>query len=146
MLEQYPQGVLVEEFIPGIDITVPFLEGVGSAEAEGVLAPVEYVIDPAARSRYNIYDYRLKNTEPNRVQVRCPPATCPAMSARGCGRSDGPSCAPSTRDVARVDFRLAEDGRIYFLEVNALPSLEPGAGIFAASRREGLSYDDTIRC
>ena len=33
------------------------------------------------------------------------------------------------RDMGRVDFRLGEDGRIYFLEVNSLPSLEKGAGI-----------------
>src|SRR5258708_22048136 len=52
-VEQYPAGVLVEEFISGNDITVPFVEGVGD---DGVLAPVEYVVDPAARSKYNIYD------------------------------------------------------------------------------------------
>src|SRR5437764_362565 len=47
-------------------------------------------------------------------------------------------------DVGRVDFRLGDDGRIYFLEVNALPSLEPGASLFAAAKREGLAYDQTI--
>src|SRR5262245_5034243 len=49
MLEAYPQGVLIEEFIPGLDVTVPFLEGVGPPEAEGVLGPVEYVIEQQAR-------------------------------------------------------------------------------------------------
>jgi D-alanine-D-alanine ligase len=48
------------------------------------------------------------------------------------------------RDVGRIDFRLGDDGRIYFLEVNALPSLEPGSSLFAASKREGLSYEQTI--
>src|SRR6516165_892634 len=50
MLESYPAGVLVEEYIPGTDITVPMIENVGD---EGVLAPVEYVIAPDARSKYN---------------------------------------------------------------------------------------------
>jgi D-alanine-D-alanine ligase-like ATP-grasp enzyme len=65
-----PRGVIVEEFIAGNDVTVPFIEGLGD---EGVLLPVDYVIDPGARSRFNIYDYRLKSTESNRVSVRCPP-------------------------------------------------------------------------
>ena len=69
-LRRYPTGVIVEEFIAGNDVTVPFIEGLGD---EGVLLPVDYVIDPGARSRFNIYDYRLKSTESNRVSVRCPP-------------------------------------------------------------------------
>jgi D-alanine-D-alanine ligase len=55
LIRSYPAGVLVEEFIAGTDITVPYIEGLGE---DGVLPPVEYVIDPAARSKYNIYDYR----------------------------------------------------------------------------------------
>jgi D-alanine-D-alanine ligase len=143
-LELYPQGVLVEEFIPGIDVTIPFIEGVGPKDAEGVLTPVEYAIDPQARSRFNIYDYRLKNTDPGRVNVRCPADLPRDVTARLRALGRTVVRAIGLRDVARLDFRLAEDGRIYLLEVNALPSLEPGAGLFAASRREGLSYEDTI--
>ncbi len=140
-LEQYPAGVLVEEFVAGTDITVPFIEGVGD---EGVLAPVEYVIDPAARSKYNIYDYRLKNTEPGKVQVRCPAELPRDVAARLKILSRQVVRAIGVRDVGRLDFRMGDDGRIYFLEVNALPSLEPGAGLFAAAKREGLSYDGAI--
>ena len=39
-VKQYPSGVLVEEFIAGSDVTVPFVEGLGD---EGVMSPVEYV-------------------------------------------------------------------------------------------------------
>ena len=138
-LRAYPAGVLVEEFIAGIDVTVPFLEGLGD---EGVLLPVEYVIDPAARSRYNIYDYRLKITEPSKVAVRCPAELPRDVLARLRGDLARPAVrALGMRDVGRIDFRLGEDGRIYLLEVNALPSLEPGAGIFAAAAREGLDYE-----
>jgi D-alanine-D-alanine ligase len=47
--------------------------------------------------------------------------------------------------VGRVDFRLGEDGRIYLLEVNALPSLEHGASLFASAGREALTYDETLQ-
>jgi len=42
-LRAYPTGVLVEEFVAGTDVTVPFLEGRGD---EGVLLPVDYLVDP----------------------------------------------------------------------------------------------------
>ena len=39
----------------------------------------------------------------------------------------------------------ATTGRPYFLEINALPSLEPGAGIYAAAALEGLHVDARAR-
>ena len=69
-LRAYPNGVLVEEFMAGTDVTVPFLEGRGD---EGVLLPVDYLVDPSARSRFNLYDYRLKSADASKVSVRCPP-------------------------------------------------------------------------
>ena len=141
LVKQYPAGVLVEEFISGVDVTVPFIEGLGD---EGVMAPVEYVIAESARSKYNIYDYRLKNTDSARVSVRCPAELPRDVQARFKSISKTRVRTLGMRDVARIDFRLSEDGRIYFLEVNALPSLEPGASLFAASKREGLSYEQTI--
>ncbi len=146
MLKQYPAGVLVEEFIAGTDVTVPFIEGLSAAHesGEGVLTPVEYVIEPAARSRFNIYDYRLKNSESGRVNVRCPADLPRDVLARLRAISLKVVRTLGIRDVARIDFRLGEDGRIYLLEVNALPSLESGSSLFAATKRFGLSYDQTI--
>jgi D-alanine-D-alanine ligase len=141
VLRRYPAGVLVEEFIPGTDVTVPFLEGSGD---EGVLIPVDYVIDPSARSRFNIYDYRLKSTEANRVAVRCPPDLPRDVVSRLRGLSKLAVRTLGIRDVGRVDFRIAEDGRIFLLEVNALPSLERGASTFAAAAREGLDYEAAL--
>jgi D-alanine-D-alanine ligase len=48
------------------------------------------------------------------------------------------------RDLGRIDFRLSEDGSVYFLEINALPSLEPGAGIYAAAALEGVHFDGAL--
>lgn len=143
-LEQYPQGVLIEEFIPGVDITVPYVEGLGAKEFEGVLQPVEYVFEETVRSKYNIYDYRLKSVDQSKVHLRCPAHLSRDTIARLRSISRTVVRACGLRDVARIDFRLGEDGRIYFLEVNALPSLEPGVGLFQASKREGLDYDRTI--
>lgn len=140
-LRKYPAGVLVEEFVPGTDVTVPFVEGVGD---DGVLMPVDYVIEPGARTRFNIYDYRLKSTDANRVSVRCPPDLQRDVVSRLRALTKLAIRTLGVRDLARVDYRLGDDGRIYLLEVNALPSLEPGSSTFSAAAREGLDYEATL--
>ncbi len=140
-LRKFPSGVIVEEFIAGTDVTVPFVEGLGD---DGVLLPVDYLVDPSARSRFNLYDYRLKSSESSRVQVRCPPDLPRDVTARVRATSRLAVRALDVRDLGRVDFRIGEDGRIYLLEVNALPSLERGASLFAAAVREGLDYEATL--
>ncbi|HET6149500.1 MAG TPA: D-alanine--D-alanine ligase, partial [Polyangia bacterium] len=141
VLRSYPNGVLVEEFVAGSDVTVPFLEGRGD---EGVLLPVDYVVEPTARSRFNLYDYRLKSAESSKVQVRCPPDLPRDVVSRLRAISKIAARALGIRDLGRIDFRLGEDGRIYLLEVNALPSLERGASTFAAAAREGLDYAEAL--
>jgi D-alanine-D-alanine ligase len=141
VLRKYPAGVLVEEFIPGTDVTVPFVEGVGD---DGVLTPVDYVIEPSARTRFNIYDYRLKSTDANRVSVRCPPDLQRDVVARLRALTKLAVRTLGIRDLCRIDFRLGEDGRLYLLEINALPSLEPGGSTFSAAAREGLDYEATL--
>jgi len=140
-LRAYPSGVLVEEFVPGTDVTVPLLEGRGD---EGVLLPVDYLVDPAAKSRFNLYDYRLKSAEANKVSVRCPPDLPRDVVSRLRAISKMAVRALGIRDLGRIDFRVGEDGRLYLLEVNALPSLERGASLYAASAREGLDYAETL--
>jgi len=49
------------------------------------------------------------------------------------------------RDVARVDFRMDEGGRIYFLECNPLPGLTPGwSDLVLISKAAGIEYDALI--
>jgi D-alanine-D-alanine ligase len=140
-LRAYPNGVLVEEFVAGTDVTVPLLEGRGD---EGVLLPVDYLVDPSAKSRFNLYDYRLKSAEANKVSVRCPPDLPRDVVSRLRAITKMAARALGIRDLGRIDFRVGEDGRLYLLEVNALPSLEPGASLYAAAAREGLDYGETL--
>jgi len=144
-LERYPAGILVEEYISGRDLTVPYLAAVEN-DYDGVLAPVEYVIDPGVsrQRRYAIYDYALKTTEDKAVSVKAP-ASIPASIADELRRTAQTVFRlTDCRDLGRIDFRLSDAGVPYFLEINALPSLEPGAGIYAAAALEGLHFDAVI--
>ncbi len=144
-LDKYPAGVLVEEFIIGKDLTVPFLENVDN-EYGGVLTPVEYVVAPeySKDKKYAIYDYDLKTKFFESVNVKAPAALTPDMSDRLRRSARTIFQKLDCRDLGRIDFRLSDAGVPYFLEINALPSLEPGAGIYASAELEGLHFDAVV--
>lgn len=140
-LRAYPDGVLVEEYIDGIDVTVGFIEGVG--HDDGLLTPVELVYENSERA-YHIYDYKLKHLEPTKVQYRCPANLPRDVAARLRQISHEVVRTIGLFDMARMDFRVTTEGRIYLLEVNALPQLAPTSSLFAATAQVGLTYQATI--
>lgn len=144
-LRRYPAGLLVEEYVVGRDVTVPFLEA-AAPDRGGVLQPVEYAIDPAASAtrRFAIYDYELKTKLDRYVDVRAPATLKRAQAERIHQLAATTYRVLGVRDLGRIDFRIGEDGQPYFLEINALPSLEPGAGIYASAALEGLHADAVL--
>ena len=138
-LSRYPEGVLVEEFIAGHDVTVPFIENV-SPDTGGILPPAEYhVRRTASGSRdQGLYDFELKSRLSHLVEVRVPAALTPTQLESIQVQSRTVIQALGIRDVARMDFRVDEFGTLYFLEVNALPSFEPGASLYASAAAAGL--------
>ncbi len=145
MLNQYQSGILVEEYITGKDITVPFLEGV-SNKYDGILGTVEYVITPIVNlnRKYPIYDYDLKGKYSNHVTVSTPANISEEISQKIFQIAQKIFQIFNCRDLGRIDFRLSDDGIPYFLEINALPSLEPGAGIYVSAELVGLDFAGVI--
>jgi D-alanine-D-alanine ligase len=141
-LRAYPDGVLVEEYIEGIDVAVGFIEGVG--HDDGLLTPVEMAYEPTNDANFKIYDYRLKNVDPTKVQYRCPANLPRDVAARIRQISHEVVRTMGLRDLARIDYRVTSEGRIYMIEVNALPALAPSSSLFAASAQVGLTYNGAI--
>ncbi len=48
------------------------------------------------------------------------------------------------RDAAALNFRVGNDGEIYFLSTTALPGFEPDSTLMTATRAIGVDYDATI--
>ncbi len=145
-LRAYPEGVLVEEYIEGLDIALGFIDGVG--HDDGLLTPVEVDLGrmPEGGERpFNIYDYRLKNIEPGKVQYRCPANIPRDVAARLRSISSEVIKVLGLRDMARLDYRVTPEGRIYLLEANALPQLASHSSLFAATAQVGLTYNSTIQ-
>ncbi len=134
MLERFGTGVLVEEFIVGQDVTVPYLETVG------VLTPASYELHvEGVEDGYEIYDYALKNHDWQQVEVTVP-APLPATTMEALRVHTATVMQHlGVRDMGRADYRVTRDGRIYFIEVNALPSLEPGASLYESAKLHGLA-------
>jgi D-alanine-D-alanine ligase len=146
-LRAYPDGVLVEEYIDGQDVAVGFIEGVG--HDDGLLTPVEMSYDVPGEGdreqRFKIYDYRLKNVDPTKVQYRCPANLPRDVAARLRQISHEVVRTCGLRDLCRMDFRVTAEGRIFLLEVNALPALATSSSLFAATAQVGLTYQSTIQ-
>lgn len=140
-LAQFAEGLLVERFVQGRDVGVPFIAGLGEG---GVLEPVEYALGGPGPEEERIYDYARKNVDDSTLQCVCPARIPAAARAEMVAAMRRLVPALGIADFARADFRLSPRGEVYFLEVNALPSLQPGAGIFEAAARLGLDYDATI--
>lgn len=161
MLGRYPDGVLVERFIAGRDLTVAWLEG-ASPDTGGVLPIAELRFDRVDRvDRVDrgervelahagragepvIYDYELKQLGSDCVHVQVPARLDPKLSATLAEDTLRVVRSLGLRDFARCDFRLDEHGGLHFLEVNALPSLEPGSSLWIAAAVGGLSRPSAV--
>ncbi len=145
LLGRFEAGLIVERYLRGIDIACPFVEGLG---ADGVLDPVEYVIDPDSTGAYNVYDFDLKNVRPDKVTIRKAELP-PAVLARIQVLTRRIVRALDIRDFGRCEFRVTPaPGRtfdVHFLEIDALPTLEPKLGLALAAELRGVDFDGLVR-
>jgi len=122
--------VLIEEYIPGRELTVAVL-------GDEALPVVE--ICPKS----GFYDYENKYTK-GRTDYFCP-ADLPEPLAREVRRS-GLRAAQvlGCTGISRADFRLAPGGQASCLEVNTIPGMTPTSLVPMAARAAGLSYEDVV--
>ena len=136
-LTRFTDGLMVEEYIVGRDIVVPFLELV-SPETGGILEPAEYVYQQQSDRRYPVFELEMKMRGFEDVKVRSPAQLSPEQRAEAMRSSRTCVEVLGVRDLGRMDYRIDESGTLYFLEMNALPSLEPGASIYLSGQLAGL--------
>lgn len=128
---RYGRVIVVESFIEGREMTVSVLD-------DRVLPVVEII------PQGGWYDYERKYTSgASRYEVpaKIPSATAERIQALGLASFQALRCA----GLARVDFRLAEDGTPYCLEVNTVPGMTETSLVPKAAQAAGLSYRDLVR-
>ena len=125
---RYSNEVLLEEFIPGRELTVAVL-------GNEALPIVEI------RPKGGLYDYEAKYTKGG-SEYTCP-AELPAEQTRAIQELAVRACrALDTAGVARADFRLPPDGPASCLEVNTIPGMTATSLVPMAAEAHGLSFED----
>lgn len=125
---QHGGDVVVERFIAGRELTV----GIVAGEA----LPVVEIIPPG-----EIFDYEAKYTAGmTRYAVPAPLPSATSAGLQACALQVFVTLGAA--DFGRVDFRLAEDGRWYALELNSIPGFTETSLLPKAAAAAGLSFPE----
>ena len=136
----YGCPVLVEEFLPGVEVTVGV---VGNGSEARVLGMME--VAPAAGENPFLYSLEVKRDFRRRVRYHIPPRLPAAALAELSESALTVYRLLGCRDLARIDFRLDAAGRPRFLECNPLPGLDPESGDIVILSREAIPYETLVQ-
>ncbi|HHY64253.1 MAG TPA: ATP-grasp domain-containing protein, partial [Clostridiaceae bacterium] len=140
-LRLYGEPMLVEEFIMGREFTVGIL---GNGPDMTVFEPME-ICYLSSRREDMIYSYRIKKEYKNYVEYVCPPSLDKEILDKMKNLAATIYTALECRDFSRIDFRLSEDGTVYFIEINPLPGLAPGYSDFPMLAQFcGMDYETLV--
>ena len=135
---KYQQPALIEEYIGGREFTVGLL----GERRPRVLPPMEIVfLDKEEKNP--VYSFQHKLDWNDRIRYDAPAKIEPALLEKLRTAARDSFMALGCRDVARIDFRMDDKGRIYFIECNPLPGLTPGLerpGAHRPGRWHGLPH------
>ena len=121
------QDALVEEFVPGRDVTVGVL-------GDRVFSVVETITDR------ELYDYEAKYT-PGESHKRVPADLTTAQTAEVRRLTGEVHRLLGIGDTSsRSDFRLDPEGRFTFFEVNPLPGMTPTSSYPISALAEGIDF------
>ena len=124
-------NILVEQYIPGRELTVAVLDGRSF--------PIIEIVPESG-----LYDYEAKYTN-GKSEYICP-AIIPASVADAVRRAavklfEVIGCA----GLARVDFILDEDGRFYCLELNSVPGMTDLSLAPIAAKADGIDFPQLMQ-
>jgi D-alanine-D-alanine ligase len=137
---RYGCPALVEEFLPGAEVTVGI---VGNGREARILGMME--IAPCDDAAPFLYSVEVKRDYRRRVRYHVPPrlpaATLEEIARLGLAAYRVLGC----RDAARIDFRMDAAGQPHFLECNALPGLDPEHSDLVILSRGIMMHGDLVR-
>ena len=124
----YDDEVMIEQFVPGRELTV----GILGDEA----LPVGEIIP-----KHEIYDYECKYTVGMAEEVF--PAQIPSDRAKEAQELARRAFhALKLRGCARIDFRMTEDGSLFCLEANTLPGMTNTSLVPQGAAAAGISFPE----
>lgn len=131
---QYDNELLLEEFLPGTELTVPLMEDENGVKA---LPVIEIV------SENEFYDFESKyapGMSHHIIPARIPDDIMSETSALAVQAYKALLC----NGVARVDFILGADGKPRAVEINTIPGMTATSLVPDAAAYLGISFDDLV--
>lgn len=125
---KHDDEVMLEQFIPGRELTVSILGG----EA----LPVGEII-----AKKEIYDYECKYT-PGMAVETFPAALSAAETEEVQEQARRTFAALKLSGCARIDFRMTSEGRFYCLEANTLPGMTATSLVPQAAAAAGIGFPE----
>ena len=138
--ERYGCRVLVEEFLPGPEVTIGVA---GNGPGARVIGMME--IAPIHQNGPFVYSLEMKRDFTRLVRYHQPPRLSGETIALIERNALMAYRLLGCRDLARLDFRLDATGRPHFLECNPLPGLDPESGDIVILSRSTLGYEQLIQ-
>ena len=135
-----PGNALVEEYVPGREMTVGIIDGAALPVVEIVAKGGWYGYEEKYNSNETRYPFLADSADPadQALEPKLQKLALDAYGALGC------------RGVTRVDFRVSPLGRCYVLELNTSPGFTAHSLVPKAGMKTGLSFaevcDRILRC
>lgn len=148
--ENFTKEIIIEEYIEGREFTVSVLGNNGDTR---VLPIIEQTFDFLPKGMSRIASLELKylyEWDKKKIQDIC---VCPAkidkkLEQEIIDTSKQICKVLDVRDASRIDYRLSENGELYFLEINTLPGLNPDpeapSYYVISAQVGGLSFKDLL--
>jgi D-alanine-D-alanine ligase len=142
--KEFPDPILVEEFIEGTELHVAVL---GDEDPE-VLPPIQWDFSELPDDHPSIISFAAKwnplSEIYHRVHSVCPP-TLPAGTLKKVEKAVLKAFeATWCRDYARIDVRVDHENRVWVLEVNPNPDLTEGVSLMESAEEAGYSFGETL--
>ncbi len=127
---QFSSKALIEEYIPGRELTVAVLDNKALPVLE--IIPQTGLYDYHAKYTKGMSEYIVPAEIPDQVFKNIQLLAQKAFNVLGC------------KDYARVDFRLNDKNETYCLEVNTLPGMTSTSLVPKMAKAVGISFEELI--
>jgi D-alanine-D-alanine ligase len=127
---QFSDKVLIEEYVPGREMTVAILEN--------EVFPVLEI-----KPKHNLYDYECKYT-PGMSEYEVPAKVNDKVSEQLKKSALAAFKALECEGYARIDFRLTPADLEYCLEVNSLPGMTSTSLVPKMAKAVGITFEELV--
>lgn len=145
VLETYDQPALIELFLPGAEYTVTVVGNAGIGAGVRALPVLQRALEVETGIGVHALEGQQAGVDnPAALEYVIPGNLDPALEKELQRLSLAVYEVLACKDFSRMDFKLDDQGGIWFLEVNTLPTFDPEASFGILAELEGRSVESLL--